>query len=354
MVKIGSSSLMSSDSRLEQRMVRQVSEQVATAWRNGNPTALVSSGSVAAGLPALGRQTIPTDIVELQVAAAVGQGELMSAYTKELNHYGLTVGQVLITKDVLANRHQYLNARRALDRMLNEGIVPVINENDTVVVEELKLGDNDRLAALVAHLIGARLLIILTDTTGLFSADPQLDEAELLEAVRHSDQILDEVAQGRTGPLGSGGPATKVIAARMAAWSGIPTVIAAASNSQAVALASAGERVGTWVASAPSPLPARKLWIAFGQPSEGEIKIDPGATLALTARGASLLPIGVTEVRGNFSRGSAVEVLNEGGDLVAKGITRYPSAEIRQTQGRRFAPGTVEEVIHRDDLVILT
>lgn len=352
-VKVGSSSLVSADGLLDPTMITEVSRQVARACGGGHPTVLVTSGAVAAGLPALGRRSRPQDLAELQVAAAVGQGQLMARYSTALAAEGFVAGQVLLTKDVLANRGQYLNARRALDRMLSERIVPVVNENDTVAVEELKLGDNDRLAALVAHLVGAGLLLILTDTAGLFSEDPRSRDGELLAAVGHTDEILDRVARGGAGPLGSGGVATKVAAARMAAWSGIPTVIASAAEPDVVNRVAAGESLGTWVQPGVRRLPARKLWIAFGQPSEGRIGVDDGAVSALVDRGASLLPVGVFEVEGRFDRGAAVEVFDADGRMVAKGITQLSATEIRRTLGRRSGSDLPDEVIHRDDLVVL-
>ncbi len=353
-VKVGSSSLLSGDGLLDPERVAGVSRQVAAAYRSGNPTVLVTSGAVAAGLPALGMHARPEDLAELQVAAAVGQGELMARYARSLAAEGFVAGQVLLTKDVLANRNQYLNARRALDRMLSERIVPVVNENDTVVVDELKLGDNDRLAALVAHLVGAGLLLILTDTDGLFSDDPRTGNGELLGAVRHTDQILDLVARGSAGPFGSGGVATKVAAARMAAWSGIPTVIASSKEPDVVSRVVAGEALGTWVQPGERRLAARKLWIAFGQPSEGRVTIDRGAVTALLQRGASLLPVGVVAVEGTFDRGSAVEVLDPEGRTIAKGLTRLSSGEIGAFRGKRTDDDVPDEVIHRDDLVVLT
>ncbi len=352
-VKVGSSSLLSEDGLLDAGVVTEVSRQVADVYRRGYPTVLVSSGAVAAGLPALGLSARPADLAELQVAAAVGQGELMARYARSFAAEGFVTGQVLLTKDVLANRNQYLNARRALDRMLTERIVPVVNENDTVVVDELKLGDNDRLAALVAHLVGAGLLLILTDTDGLFSDDPRTGNGELLQAVRHTDEILDRVARGVSGPLGSGGVATKVAAARMAAWSGIPTVIASSAEPDVVARAVTGEHVGTWVRPGTRRLAARKLWIAFGQPSEGKVTIDEGAVMALVRGGASLLPVGVVAVEGSFARGSAVEVVDTEGRTVAKGLTRLSASEIDRYRGRRTTADLPDEVVHRDDLVVL-
>ncbi len=352
-VKVGSSSLVDANGRLDEAGLQAVAAEVAALWDEGRPAVLVSSGAVAAGLPALGMDKRPGDMPGLQVAAAVGQSRLMQRYTAELGERGLVAGQVLLTKDILANRSQYLTARQALDRMLAEGVVPIVNENDTVVVDELRLGDNDRLAAIVSHLVGAGMLVILTDTAGIYSADPRFDEeAELLGAVRHTDRILDEVTRGRSGPLGSGGVATKVAAARMAAWSGIPTVIAAAREPAATRRAVAGEEIGTWVAPQPSGLSARKLWIAFGQPAEGEVAVDDGAAAALVAEGRSLLAVGVTGVAGEFAAGSAVEVVGPDGVLIGKGLVALDAGRIAATMGEHSSVAG-GEVIHRDDLVVL-
>lgn len=349
-VKVGSSSIAKEAAGIDHAGLQAVVSEVAAVFAGGNPTVLVSSGAVAAGLPALGLARRPRDVIGLQVAAAVGQSRLMERYSVEFEKRGLVAGQVLLTKSVLGDREQYLHARQALKRMLAEGIVPVVNENDTVAVEELRLGDNDRLAALVSHLVGAGLLVILTDTAGLLSSDPRVDTtAALLSAVRHTDEILDRLSG--SGPLGSGGVATKVAAARMAAWSGVPTVVAAAAVTGVVARAVAGEDVGTWVDPQPTRLPARKLWIAFGQPAEGRISIDPGAERALVEGGRSLLAVGVIEVTGQFPAGSAVEVIS-GGRMVAKGIARFSAHDIRTMAGRRTEPGG-GEVINRDDLVVL-
>lgn len=324
---------------------------VSQSWAAGHPTVLVTSGAVAAGLPALGISERPKDIPGLQVAAAVGQGRLMERYTRELSKRNRVAGQVLLTKDILANREQYLHARQALERMLEEGVVPIVNENDTLVTEELRLGDNDRLAAIVSHLVGAGLLLLLTDTAGLFSADPRLaEDAELLAAVRHTDQVLDSVAHGSSGPVGSGGVATKVSAARMAAWSGIPTVIAAADNESAVVEAIGGTSSGTWVEPHPSGLSARKLWIAFGLPSAGSIVIDDGAAHAVRRDGASLLAVGVLRADGDFDVADAVEVFDPAGALVAKGQVELSAEAIRSTT-RSEATGRL--MIHRDQLVVL-
>ena len=357
-VKVGSSSLASVSGGLDHAALRSVVDQVVELWSLGHPTVLVSSGAVAAGLLELGLDRRPADVPGLQVAAAVGQGRLMERYATEFGARDRLVGQVLLTKDVLANRGQYLHARQALDRMLTLGIVPVVNENDTVVVDELRIGDNDRLAAIVSHLVGAALLVLLTDTAGLYSEDPRLEnEAELLTAVKHTDQILDLVAAGRSGPMGSGGVATKVAAARMAAWSGVPTVIAGSQEPRVAVRAAAGDPVGTWIEPHGSRLPSRKLWIAFGQPAEGSLWVDRGAASAILSRGSSLLPVGITEIRGSFDEGAAVEVFDPAGNLVGKGLVTLSSKALAPLLGRHSSSVPMEgwggEVIHRDDLVIL-
>ena len=353
-VKVGSSSLTSAEGGLDDTAVANVVAQVAELADRGFAPVLVSSGSIAAGFPAMGLDRRPTDIADLQVAAAVGQGRLMERYATRFGERGIIVGQVLLTKDVLGNRRQYLNARAALSRMTETGVLPVVNENDTVVVDEVRMGDNDQLAAIASHLVGADMLVILTDTPGLFTGDPRLTEdARLLSAVRHSDEILDRIRRrpGK-GALGSGGVATKVTAARMAAFSGIPTVVAPASEPDAVARAVAGEEIGTWVDPQPESLSARKLWIAFGLPAEGLLTIDDGALDALATGGRSLLGVGVSRVDGAFSRGEAVEVVDEDGDLVAKGIVRFDADDLRSVLGRHSSQ-IGGEVIHRDDLVVL-
>ncbi|MCJ7726162.1 MAG: glutamate 5-kinase, partial [Acidimicrobiia bacterium] len=295
----------------------------------------------------------PTDIPGLQVAAAVGQGRLMATYGRLFGEHGLVVGQVLLTRDVLANRHQYLNAKQALERMLGLGVIPIINENDTVVVDELRLGDNDRLAAIVAHLTGAGMLVILSDTDGLFSGDPRFDDsARLLDAVRANDAALEAIAGGGAGPLGSGGVATKVAAARMAAWSGVPTVIASSRAPGVVEASVLGRPVGTWVEPHSSGLSARKLWIAYGMASRGSVTVDAGAVAALASDGRSLLPVGVVAGEGAFEADQAVEVLDESGALVGKGRVAMNAEEVRGAMGHHSSVAR-GEVIHRDDLVVL-
>lgn len=352
-LKVGSSSVSKPGGGVDRNAVARIADQVCRQWSAGIRTVLVSSGAVAAGAPALGGR--PADIAGLQVAAAVGQVRLMEQYGQAFSDRARVAGQVLLTKDVLANRSQYLHARNALGRMLERGVVPIVNENDTVAVEELRLGDNDRLAALVSHLVGADLLVLLTDTNGLYRDDPRkVEDAELLAAVQHNDVVLDEVAGGGTGPMGSGGVATKVAAARMAAWSGVPTVIALATEADVVARVVGGDAIGTWISPNQEALSARKLWIAFGQASRGRVDVDAGAASALEHRGSSLLAVGVVGCTGNFGHSDAVEVFTND-RLIAKGVASLDAGQIRAVMGRRTAD--LDEgrsmIIHRDNLVVL-
>ncbi|MGI9528640.1 MAG: glutamate 5-kinase [Acidimicrobiia bacterium] len=353
-VKVGSSSLSTATGGLDPEAVDRIVDEVAGLAKRGNPPVLVTSAAISAGFPALGMSERPTDIADLQVAAAVGQTHLMERYAGAFAAHGLSIGQVLITKDVLGNRTQYLNARAALERMLALGVVPIVNENDTVVVDELKFGDNDQLAAIASHLVGADMLIILTDTPGLFTDDPRFTEdAQLLSAVRHNDEVLDRIrSESGRGVLGSGGVSTKVTAARMAAFSGIPTVIAKSHQDDVVERITNGSEVGTWVDPRSASLPARKLWIAFGLPALGSIAIDDGAVTAVTQGGRSLLSAGVASVEGTFERGEAVEITTVSGELVAKGIARVGANGLREVAGQHSSQAG-GEAIHRDDMVVL-
>jgi glutamate 5-kinase len=353
-VKIGSSSLTTRGGLIDAGAISRVVDQIADLRRSGHPAVLVSSGAVAAGLPALGVADRPTDLPGLQAAAAVGQSKLIEQYAGAFAAHNLVVGQVLLTRDVLAGREPHLHARAALDRLIDLGVVPIVNENDTVVVDELRFGDNDRLAAIVSHLVSAGLLVILTDTPGLYAHDPRLvAEPELLSAIQHTDEVLDELRRGSgTGVFGSGGVATKVAAARMAAYSGIPTVVTAANDPDAVRRAVAGEDIGTWVAPRSTGLGARKLWIAFSLPPLGVLTVDDGAVAAIVGRGRSLLAAGVTAAQGDFVRGDAVEVHDKSGRLIGKGLAGLAAATLREVLGQHtsVAGGAA---IHRDDLIVL-
>ena len=351
-VKVGSSSLLDGVGRLEAGAMARVVDQVASQWDRGRSCVLVTSAAVAAGMAELGLTERPSDTATLQMAAAVGQTLLMTEYRRLFAERGRATGQVLITKDVLWRREQYLNAREAMTKMLDSGVVPVVNENDTVAIDELAFGDNDRLAAIASHLVGAGLLVILTDTKGLFDGDPRVSpDARLLDAVRVTDEVLARL-DAKPGRFGSGGVATKLAAAQIASWSGIPTVIASASDVSAVEEAVGGQTVGTWIEPRARPLSARKLWIAFGAPARGAVDIDDGAVAAIREGGRSLLAAGVLQVRGDFPAGSAVEVFSEG-LFVAKGLVRMDAAQLGEVLGQHssLAGG---EVIHRDDLVVST
>jgi glutamate 5-kinase len=344
-VKVGSSSLAAAG--INNEALDAVVQLVDDCFAANHPTVLVTSGAVAAGLPALRLERRPADLAGLQVAAAVGQGKLMERYSAGFSRLGRIAGQVLLTRDVLGNRDQYLNARAALQRMLGLGIVPVVNENDTVAVEELRLGDNDRLAAMVSHLISAGLLLILTDTEGLYTSDPRQAGGRLLDAVSHDDPLLDSLSGA--GPMGSGGVEGKVAAARMAAWSAVPTVIASSQSPDLLTRALAGAKVGTWVDPRPQKLAARKLWIAFGLTPIGTVVVDEGAVSALVDHARSLLPVGVTEVRGSFPEGAAVEIVGPDDALVGKGLVALDSVSLVGLVGQRGP----REAVHRDDLVVL-
>jgi len=300
----------------------------------------------------------PIEVETLQAAAAVGQHRLMSYWYEELARHGLRAGQILLAPLDFSVRDQYLHARQTLLRLIDLGVVPVVNENDAVADDEIRFGDNDRLAALVAHLLQADLLLLLTDTPGVLSADPRLEtEGTLIEEVVDSDVRLVEAAGGPGSEAASGGMVSKVAAARMAAWSGVRTVIASAERSNVLEEAIRGEvGIGTTVLPRPRRLSARRLWIAFAVAPLGRIVIDDGARRAITSMGRSLLHAGVMEVEGSFGAGDAVEVADRKGELVAKGLVRYGSDELASYRGRRseeLPESVVPEAIHRDDLVIL-
>lgn len=359
-VKVGTSSLTDAGGAVSTPAVAKLCAEVAEVRAAGHDVVVVSSGAIAAGLPILrlGGERRPRDAVTLQAVSAVGQSRLMRVYNDELAHHGLVAGQVLLTPLDFMLRSQYLHARGTLARLLELGVVPVVNENDAVADDEIRFGDNDRIAALVAHLTGAELLVLLTDTPGLFTADPRLDaDASLIEEILEVDHALEAVAGGAGTDRGSGGMASKLAAAKIAAWSGVRTVIAAAHRERAVVDALAGTPgVGTVVVPHDRRLPARKLWIAFAVGARGTVEVDAGARRALLAGGASLLAAGVTGVHGDFDAESPVEVAGPDGEVFAKGLVRADAAAIKELAGRRSAdlPAGVDgEVVHRDDLVVL-
>jgi glutamate 5-kinase len=356
-VKIGTSSITSDRGEIDDASLLKLCRELAAARADGHEVVLVTSGAIAAGLPALGMATRPNDIGTLQAIAAVGQPRLMERLGAILGHHGLLAGQVLLTPHDFGVRSQYLHARETLRRLLDLGVVPVVNENDTVADDEIRYGDNDRLAALVSHLVAADLLVLLTDTAGLFTADPRLDEgASLIEEIAEVDAALEALAGGRGTARGSGGMATKLAAAKIAAWSGVRAVIAAADAPGVVNDAIAGQAVGTVVLPRAERLSSRKLWIAFARNPAGRIVVDDGARRALCSDNRSLLPAGVRGVEGRFEVDDAVEIVTGSGVPFAKGLVRYAAAGLEAVAGRKTSDlddGLPHEVVHRDDLVVL-
>ena len=358
-IKVGSSSVTNADFAFNDAVLESLTDQIARAHEAGHRIAVVSSGAIALGLGLLGlRQERPSDLVVLQAASAVGQGDLIATYRQRLCRWGILTGQILLSASDFMERRQYLSAKATLAQMMDMGIVPIINENDAVADDEIRVGDNDRIAALVAGLVGADALLLLTDQEGLFDADPRFfDDATLIEQVEEVTRELAALAGGTGTSRGSGGMATKIMAARIAAWSGVETLIAAATRPDAVqSVLEHRLGVGTWVAKSRRRLPARKLWIGFGLPAAGWVKIDDGASDALRRQGSSLLVVGVREVGGVFSADEAIEVRDLAGTNVAKGLARLSSGEIEDHLARPSGAGPTDApslLIHRDDMIVL-
>ncbi len=357
--KVGTSSVTGPDGAIDERAVEKISGELASLVGGGHSCVLVTSGAVASGAATyFGGRERPGDPVTLQALSAIGQQRLMRAYDDALAAAGLLAGQVLLAPLDFAERSRYLHARQTLERLFELGVVPIVNENDAIADDEIRFGDNDRLAALVAHLVRADLLVLLTDKAGLYSADPSIDPgATLIEEVRAVDRQLEEGAGPPLGEGGRGGMASKLAAARMAARSGVTALIAAAERPDVLPAAVAGERgLGTLFPPHPRRLPARKLWIAFAMRPRGRIVVDEGAREALTRRSTSLLAAGVRRVEGYFVPDDAVEIESEQGAVFAKGICRLGSERAGEWVGRRSAElpaGLPDEVVHRDDLVVL-
>jgi glutamate 5-kinase len=356
-VKVGTSSITRDTGELEDAALLKLCDDVVAARAAGHQVVLVLSGAIAVGMPALRLARRPTDIGTLQALAAVGQPRLIERVNAILSVRATVAGQVLLTPYDFIHRNQYLHARSTLQRLLELRVLPVINENDTIADDEIRYGDNDRLAALVSHLLRADVLVMLTDTEGVFTADPRRAEhASLIEEIVEVDAALESLAGGAGTARGSGGMASKLAAAKMAAWSGVRAVIAAASAPNVLVQAIEGRPVGTSFAPRGQRLSSRKLWIAFAQGAAGRIVVDDGARAALLERGRSLLPAGVRKVEGDFEPDAAVEVVDEHGRAFAKGLSRYSAATLRSVAGRRTAElpdGLPHEVVHRDDLVVL-
>ncbi|HLN16075.1 MAG TPA: glutamate 5-kinase [Acidimicrobiales bacterium] len=358
-VKVGSSSVTTEAGAVDGAVVGRLASEIAGLWARGHQVVVVTSGAIAAGWAALGHDgRRPGDSAVLQALSAVGQPRIIGAWQDALGGHGLLAGQVLLAPLDFVHRQQYLHARGTLAHLLDLGVVPVVNENDAVADEEIRFGDNDRLAALVAHLVSADLLVLLTDTPGLLTADPRVvAEASLIEEVVEIDQQLEQLAGGPGTEAGSGGMASKLAAAKIATWSGVEVLIADATRPGVLPAAAAGDAgVGTLFRPRARRLPARKLWIAFALGASGTLVVDDGARRALAEGGRSLLPAGVVEVRGDFEPDDAVEICGPDGVVFAKGLVRHPSARAADWMGRRSdqLPDELPHVVvHRDDLVVL-
>ncbi|HEY6492345.1 MAG TPA: glutamate 5-kinase [Trebonia sp.] len=357
-VKIGSSSLTTKNGAIDDTSITALTDAIAARTHAGHRVLLVSSGAIATGMAPLGLKKRPRDLATQQAAASVGQGLLIARYTEAFNRHGLGVGQVLLTADDLMRRAHYRNAQRTLDRLLELGIVPIVNENDTVATDEIRFGDNDRLAALVAHVSRASALILLSDVDALYDGDPRKGNAQRIDVVTGPGD-LENVKAGKVGAsgLGRGGMSTKVESALIATAAGIPTVVTSAREA---GRALAGEPTGTYFAPTGQRQSTRHLWLAHAAVARGALRLDDGAVEAITSRRASLLPAGITAATGTFEVGDPVDLTNEAGTPVARGLVNYDAKEIPSLMGRstrwlssKLGPEYEREVVHRDDLVIL-
>ncbi|MGB1380362.1 MAG: glutamate 5-kinase [Ilumatobacteraceae bacterium] len=355
--KIGTASITTEDGNVNREAIIALCGGVASLRSEGHEVVVVSSGAVAAGVPAVGLSERPSDMETLQAVSAVGQARLMEVYNEVLAGHGLVGAQVLLDPHDFVDRTQYLHARRTLSRLIELGCVPIVNENDAIASSELRYGDNDRLAALLAHNLSADVLVLLTDLDGLHTADPRVDpQAPLVDRVAADDPLLAISTSMSGSGRGSGGMASKLEAARIASWSGVRTVIARAARDSVLVDAVHGSAVGTTFDAHDRRLPARKLWIAFAAEVAGRITVDAGARNAVATRSTSLLPAGVVAVDGNFDEGSTVEVADDEGSVFARGMVAVSAADLRGVIGRRtgdLPEGMTHEVIHRDDLVVL-
>jgi len=361
-IKIGSGVLTSPDrSGLDDTVIEEITRQVSTLHKSGYEMILVSSGAIAAGVKELNLKKTPVDIPHKQAAAAIGQSRLIGKYERHFKREGLNVAQILLTHDDLSNRIRYLNAKNTILTILSYKVIPIINENDTVAVDEIKFGDNDTLSSMVSNLIEADLLIILSDVKGLYSADPKLDPAaELVPVVEKITNEIEVMAGDSRSATGVGGMVTKIQAAKRMSHSGIPTVIVDGKVNGIIEAIVKGEDVGTLFLPEEDKLGSKKYWIAYTLKSKGKIKVDDGAKNVLIADGKSLLPSGVVEIEGKFKSGDMVSCIDSRNREFARGLINYSSTELKKIRGKHSSEfeeilgyKMVDEAIHRDNLVIL-
>jgi glutamate 5-kinase len=358
-VKLGSSIVAAADGKLRVDVLDSVCAQVAELEQGGERIVMVTSGAIARGIRLMELAKRPTAMDALQAASAVGQGDLFRAYQSRLEQGGTRAAQVLLTAADIAARTNYLNARQTLRRLIEWGVVPVVNENDTTATDEITFGDNDFLAAQVAILLDARLLVLLSDVDGLHRSDPRSDpDAELIDVVEDFGELESMEIGDRTSAFGSGGMRSKVAAAEMAAESGIPATICNGTKDGSLLAAARGDSVGTRFAAQEGKASSFKLWLKYAKPTRGQLTVDDGAAQVLRERGSSLLPVGIVAVDGSFAVGDAVEVAANG-SVLGKGIVDYSAAELSQVLGlkseqvRELLPHAADEVIHRDRFVLV-
>ena len=356
-IKVGSSSLTGDDGRLDVEALRTLVAVLARRRLAGGQVVLVTSGAIAAGLAPLGLTSRPRDLATAQATASVGQGLLIARYTEAFAMHGLRVGQVLLTSEDTVRRIHYRNAQRALERLLALGVVPVVNENDTVATDEIRFGDNDRLAALVSHLVRADAMVLLSDVDGLYDGPPSRPGARRISVVRGPADLADVVIGGKGSRVGTGGMVTKLASVAIATGSGIPVVLTCAEHVEA---ALAGEPVGTWFAVTGRRRSTRMLWLEHAATPNGRLVLDDGAVRAVVDRRTSLLPAGILAVEGEFEAGEPVELVTTGGDVVARGLVAFAAVELPDLLGRstrelreQLGVGYDREVVHRDDLVLV-
>jgi len=360
-LKIGSKVLTNKGRALSPQVFDRLAQEVNAAKKRGYEIVIVSSGAIAAGMARLGLTEKPKTMPQKQAAAAIGQSALMWNYERSFSFYGEKVAQILLTRDDLANRNRFLNARNTLFTLLSMGVIPIINENDTVVVEEIKVGDNDNLSALVTNLVNADLLIILSDIDGLYDRDPrQFKNARLIPLVSKITEEMEEGAAGTSSPISIGGMVTKLEAARKAAFFGVPTILANGLVPGIIERILQGEEIGTLFVPQLNKLTSRKHWIAFTLKPKGKIMVDEGAKKAICQKGKSLLPSGVISVEGKFSVGDAVVLVDAQGQEFARGLSNYGSTEINKIKGLKSSAiidklgyKYSDEIIHRDDMAVI-